>query len=177
MPGLAYPYPRRAEIDWPAWWAAATLACRSEVPWSMTWSWDRCELRIRTIWEIYRAVLVGIAGGMYQVLTYRLVCLVGLAQCCRSAVHLLDHAGKVLAHLVQAIRELLSQFVSVGHVSQRDLAVMSSSKGRYSRLLTFLIGSLQGLSRAHLLGNHLIHFTLIPVQPCAELILLPFYRC
>ena len=52
-----------------------------------------------------------------NVLTYRLVCFVGLAQGGRSTVHLLNHAGKVLAHLVQALRELLGKFVTIHYVS------------------------------------------------------------
>ena len=44
--------------------------------------------------------------------TYRLVGTVGLCQGCGSTVDLLDHAGKILAHLIQVLGKLLRQFVS-----------------------------------------------------------------
>lgn len=42
------------------------------------------------------------------------------------------------------------------------------------RPFTLLVRSLEGLARSNLLRNHLVHFTLVPVEPGAELFLLAF---
>lgn len=44
--------------------------------------------------------------------------------------------------------------------------------GNNIRPFTLLVRSLQSFTRSDLLGNHLVHFTLVPVEPGAELFLL-----
>lgn len=46
-------------------------------------------------------------------LAYRLVRLACLAQSCRCAINLFDHARQILAHVIQALRQLLGKFVPV----------------------------------------------------------------
>lgn len=45
-------------------------------------------------------------------MTYWLVGPVCLADSCGGTVDFLDHAGEILAHLIQSFGELLSEFVS-----------------------------------------------------------------
>jgi hypothetical protein len=45
-------------------------------------------------------------------ITYWLISPVGLADSCGGPVDFLDHAGEILAHLIQTLGELLGEFVS-----------------------------------------------------------------